>query len=163
MIYIGSPDGKYNFDHFKYKMPIFGKLIFSLDFSKFMKAVLINLESGASIKEALKNGKRVVDNSVMLSIVETSISNMEEGSSWIEPFKDSGLCSHISIEMLKSGTKNNLSERIEKLIEYLQTQTNSLLKKISKQQLRIMYVIASLVLVFVILAIIVPCIQLYMK
>lgn len=163
MIYIGSPDGKYNFDHFKYKMPIFGKLIFSLDFSKFMKAVLINLESGTNIKESLKNSKNAVENSVMISIIETSISNIEQGSSWIEPFEDSGLCSHISIEMLKSGTKNGLSGRIEQLIEHLEAQTNSLLKKISKKQSRIMYVIASLVLVFVILAIIMPCIQLYIK
>ena len=30
--YINSPKGRYNFDYFKYTMPLFGKLIFSLDF-----------------------------------------------------------------------------------------------------------------------------------
>ena len=32
IFYIHTPKGKYNFDYFKYKMPIFGQLIFALDF-----------------------------------------------------------------------------------------------------------------------------------
>ena len=30
--YIRTPKGRYNFDYFKYTMPLFGKLIFSVDF-----------------------------------------------------------------------------------------------------------------------------------
>ena len=33
--YINTPKGRYNFDYFKYTMPLFGKLIFSLDFLRF--------------------------------------------------------------------------------------------------------------------------------
>ncbi len=32
LFYINTPKGKYKFDYFKYKMPIFGELIFTLDF-----------------------------------------------------------------------------------------------------------------------------------
>lgn len=32
LAYINTPKGKYNFHYFKYKMPIFGGLIFALDF-----------------------------------------------------------------------------------------------------------------------------------
>ena len=44
IFYINTPKGKYNFHYFKYKMPIFGQLIFALDFSRLMKAMLLNLE-----------------------------------------------------------------------------------------------------------------------
>ena len=40
LFYVNTPRGKYNFHYFKYKMPIFGKLIYSLDFSRFIKAML---------------------------------------------------------------------------------------------------------------------------
>lgn len=44
LFYINTPKGKYNFHYFKYKMPIFGQLIFALDFSRLMKAMLLNLK-----------------------------------------------------------------------------------------------------------------------
>ena len=45
LFYINTPKGKYNFHLFKYKMPIFGELIFALDFSRLMKAMLLNLKN----------------------------------------------------------------------------------------------------------------------
>ena len=45
LFYINTPKGKYNFHYFKYKAPIFGELIFALDFSRLMKAMLLNLRN----------------------------------------------------------------------------------------------------------------------
>ena len=59
IFYINTPKGKYNFHYFKYKMPIFGQLIFALDFSRLMKAMLLNLENGMRIQEALEVSKNV--------------------------------------------------------------------------------------------------------
>ena len=89
IFYINTPKGKYNFHYFKYTMPIFGKLIYSLDFSRFMKAMLLNLKNGMRVQEALEVSKNVVQNYVMLSIIETSINNVLVGDSWIEPFEKS--------------------------------------------------------------------------
>ena len=74
--YIQTPKGKYKFHYFKYTMPIFGKLIFSLDFSRLMKAMLLNLRNGMRIQEALDVSKNVVNNYVMLSIIENSLKNI---------------------------------------------------------------------------------------
>ena len=45
-------------------MPIFGKLIYLLDFSRLMKAMLLNLENGMRIQEALDVSKNVINNYV---------------------------------------------------------------------------------------------------
>ena len=58
--YINTPKGKYNFDYFKYKMPIFGQLIFALDFSRLMRAMLLNLDNGMRIQDAMEVSKNVV-------------------------------------------------------------------------------------------------------
>ena len=160
--YVHTPKGKYNFHYFKYKMPIFGKLIFSLDFSRLMKAMLLNLKNGMRIQEALEVSKNVVNNYVMLSIIETSINNILVGSSWIEPFEKSGLCSYITLEMLKVGMQTNLAEMMEKLVEYMQIDIDNLLAKITKALPQVMYVIVGAVLIFVVLVVLVPCIQVYM-
>ena len=84
LLYINTPKGKYNFHYFKYKMPIFGELIFALDFSRLLKAMLLNLKNGMRIQESIEVSKNVIKNLVMLSMIETSVSNILAGGSWIE-------------------------------------------------------------------------------
>ncbi len=162
LAYINTPKGKYNFHYFKYKMPIFGGLIFALDFSRLMKAMLLNLKNGMRIQEALEVSKNVVQNYVMLSIIETSINNILVGSSWIEPFENSGLASPMTIEMLKIGMQTDLPEMMEKLVEYMEIDIDNILTKITKALPQIMYLIVGIVLIFVVIVVLVPCIQVYM-
>ncbi len=160
--YVNTPKGKYNFHYFKYKMPIFGKLIFQLDFSRLMKAMLLNLRNGMRIQDALEVSKNVVRNYVMLSIIETAINNILVGQSWIEPFERSGLCSFMSIEMLKVGMQTDLPEMMDKLVEYMEIDIDNSLARITKALPQVMYAIVGAILIFVVLVVLVPCIQVYM-
>ena len=162
LFYINTPRGKYNFHYFKYKMPIFGKLIFALDFSRLMKAMLLNLKNGMRIQEALDVSKNVVQNYVMLSIIETSINNIITGSSWIEPFEKSGLASPMITEMLKIGMQTDLTEMMEKLVEYMEIDIDNIMQKVMKALPQVVYAIVGVVLIFFVLVVLVPCIQVYM-
>ena len=160
--YIKTPKGKYNFDYFKYKMPIFGELIFALDFSRLIKAMLLNLQNGMRIQEAMDVSKNVIKNYVMLSIIETSINNMLIGTSWIEPFEESGLCKPMMTEMLKIGMKTDLTEMMEKLVDYMQIDINDIMDKIMKALPQVVYSIVGVVLIFFVIVVLVPCISVYM-
>lgn len=162
VFYINTPKGKYNFHYFKYKMPIFGKLIYNMDFTRFIKAMLLNLNNGMRIQEALEVSKNVVNNYVFLSMVETSINNILIGASWIEPFERSGLSSPMITEMLKIGMQTDLSEMMQKLVEYLEIDMNNLLDKIMKVMPQLVYSIVGIVLIFFVLVVLVPMIQVYM-
>lgn len=162
VMYIRTPKGKYNFDYFKYTMPIFGKLIFSLDFSRLIKAMLLNLNNGMRIQEALEVSKGISKNYVMLSIIETSINNILIGQSWIEPFEKSGLASSMIVEMLKIGMKTDLSEMMEKLVEYMEIDINNIMDNIMKVLPQVVYSIVGVVLIFFVLVVLVPCLQVYM-
>ncbi|MEI3394306.1 MAG: hypothetical protein V8R82_01115 [Clostridia bacterium] len=50
-------------------MPIFGQLIFALEFPRLMQAMLLNLKNGIRIQESLEVSKNVVKNYVMLSMI----------------------------------------------------------------------------------------------
>lgn len=160
--YINTPKGKYNFHYFKYKMPVFGSLIYAMDFSRLMRAMLLNLENGMRIQEALEVSKSVVKNYVMLSIIETSINNILIGGSWIEPFESSGLSSTMETEMLKIGMQTDLTEMMRKLVEYMEIDINNKMKKVMSVLPQIVYSIVGAVLIFLVIVIIVPCVQLYM-
>ena len=160
--YIQTPKGKYKFHYFKYTMPIFGKLIFSLDFSRLMKAMLLNLRNGMRIQEALDVSKNVVNNYVMLSIIENSLKNILIGESWITPFERSGLASSMITEMLKIGMQTDLTEMMEKLVEYMQIDINITLDNIMKTLPQVMYAIVGVVLIFLVIVVVVPMIEVYM-
>ena len=162
LLYIRTPKGRYNFDYFKYKVPVFGELIFDLDFSRLMKAMLLNLQNGMRIQESLEVSKNVVKNYVLRGIIENSINNILIGSSWIEPFEQSGLCKPMITEMLKIGMETDLPEMIEKLIEYLQIDIDDIMNKIMKTLPQIVYTIVGVVLIFFVIVVLVPCIQVYM-
>lgn len=162
IFYINTPKGKYNFDYFKYKMPIFGQLIFALDFSRLMKAMLLNLKNGMRIQDAIEVSKNVVQNYVMLSIVETSMNNILIGDSWIEPFEKSGLTKAMMTEMLKIGMQTDLAEMMEKLVEYMEIDIDNILEKVMKALPEVSYLIVGVVLIFFVLVVLAPCIQTYM-
>ena len=162
IFYINTPKGKYNFHYFKYKMPIFGELIYALDFSRFMKAMLLNLKNGMRIQEALEVSKNVIQNYVMLSMIETSINNILMGTSWIEPFERSGLSKSMQTEMLKIGMQTDLTEMMEKLVEYMEIDIDNIMNKIMKALPQVVYAIVGAVLIFFVLVVLVPCIQVYM-
>lgn len=160
--YIKTPKGKYNFDYFKYTMPIFGKLIFSLDFIRLIRAILLNLKNGIRIQDALEVSKNLNKNYVMRSIIESSINNMIIGQSWIEPFEKSNLASPMAMEMLNIGMKTDLQEMLEKLIEYMELDINNTIKKIMKVLPEFVYAIVGVFLIFLVVVVLVPCIQAYM-
>jgi type IV pilus assembly protein PilC len=142
-------------------MPIFGKLIFSLDFSRLMKAMLLNLKNGMRIQDALDVSKNVIKNYVMLSIIENSLNNILLGESWITPFERSGLASPMITEMLKIGMQTDLPEMMEKLVEYMEIDINNTIEKINMVLPQVMYTIVGVVLIFFVVIVLVPMIQIY--
>ena len=162
IFYINTPKGKYNFDYFKYTMPIFGKLFYSVDFSRFMKAMLLNLNNGMRIQEALDVSKNVINNYVMRAMIETSINNILVGNSWIEPFEKAGLGSSMTTEMLKVGMKTDLSEMMSKLLDYMDIDIKNTMDNIMAVLPQLVYSIVGVLLIFVVIVVLVPCIQAYM-
>ena len=160
--YVKTPKGRYNFHYFKYRMPVFGQLIYSIEFTRLVQGLLLNLRNGMRIQEALETCKNVSKNLVMLSLIESSINNLLIGQSWIEPFEKSGLSSTMVTEMLKIGMQTDLTEMMEKLLEYMQIEIDAQMERIMKVLPQIVYSIAGAMLVFVTLVVLVPLIQIYM-
>lgn len=160
--YFNSPKGRYNLDYYKYTMPLFGKLIFGLDFLRFLRAVLLNLNNGIRIQDSLEISKNVVKNLVLRSVIESSINDTLLGHSWVEAFEKSRLPSPTMIEMLNIGMSTDLKEMMAKLLDYMQIDINNTLAKITKVLPEIVYSIVGIALVFLVVVVLVPCITAYM-
>lgn len=161
-VYIKTPNGRYKFDSFKYRMPVFGSLIYAIDFSRLIRALLLNIQNGMRVQDALETSKNITNNLVMLGLIEASIDNILTGGSWIEPFEQSGLSSPMITEMLKVGMQTDLAEMMEKLLEYMEIDIDNIMQRIIKVLPQIVYVIVGIMLIFVTIVVLVPMIQVYM-
>ena len=141
---------------------MFGELIYAIDFSRLVRALLLNIQNGMRIQEALETSKNVAQNLVMMSLIESSMNNILTGQSWIEPFEKAGLSSPMVTEMLQIGMQTDIAEMMEKLLEYMEIDIDNIMQRIMKVMPQIVYVIVGLLLIFVTLVVLVPLIQLYM-
>ena len=124
--------------------------------------MLLNLNNGMRIQDSLDVSKNVVNNYVFLSMVETSINNILIGQSWIDPFEKSGLCSSMITEMLKIGMQTDLPEMMQKLVQYMEIDIDNILDKIMKVLPQLVYSIVGIVLIFFVLVVLVPILEVYM-
>ncbi len=161
-MYISTPEGKFKFHQFKYKMPVFGNLIYAIDFTRLIRALLLNIRNGTRIQDALETAKNTTNNLVMMSLIESAINNILVGQSWVEPFEKSGYSTPMVTEMLKVGMQTDLSEMMDKLLDFMEIDIDNIMKKIVKVLPQIIYIIVGIMLVFVTVVILVPMIQVYM-
>ena len=64
--------------------------------------------------------------------------------------------------MLNIGMKTDLQEMLEKLVEYMEIDINNTIQRIMKLLPEIVYAIVGVFLIFLVLVVLVPCIQVYM-
>ena len=124
--------------------------------------MLLNLNNGIRIQDSLETSKNVVKNYVLRSIIESSINDIILGQSWVEAFEKSKLASPMAIEMLNIGMRTDLKEMMAKLLEYMQIDIDNTIRRIMKVLPEIVTLVVGIALIFVVVVVLVPCIQAYM-
>ena len=160
--YLASSIGRYQWDKFKIKFPVIGTLNLNIITNKFFQAMLLNLRNGMRIQESLETSKSVTDNYYFLSIIETAKNNLQAGGSWIEPFEADKALPPMATEMLKIGMESDLVEMMDKVAEYIEQEIAESIQKTIKVLPEITYIFVGIVLVFFVITVMVPLIDVYM-
>lgn len=162
ILYINTMEGRFRFDYFKYKVPIFGALVVAIDFKKFLNALKLNLLNGMRLQEALDLAKEVVKNTVLLSLIESGKNNLIRGDDWVEPFDKAGVFPNMAIEMLRMGMDTDLVEMVEKIENYMEIEIDRKLNKTIKVLPELSYAFVGIVIVVFVIVIMVPIMEVYM-
>ena len=65
-------------------------------------------------------------------------------------------------EMLKIGMQTDLSEMMEKLVEYMEIDIDNTMEVVMKTLPQVMYAIVGVILIFFVIVVVVPMLQVYM-
>lgn len=157
-----TPKGRYTWDMFKLRMPIFGQLILRLNLQKFFKAMQINLANNARLQEAIDVSKSVVENYVIVAALETAQANLSIGASWIEPFEKMSFFPTMILEMLKIGMETDMTTMIDKILEFMEDDIEITINRITKVLPEVGNIVMGVILVFFVLIVLKPIMEVYM-
>lgn len=158
-----TKEGKYRFDKFLYSNVLVGKIYYLLDFTRMIRSIYLNLQNKMRIEDALEISKNVTKNTYMHNSIEKSISNLYVGKSWLEPFEEEKILSTVTTELLKKGFSINAEQTIQSTINYLEKKLEEEIENFLKKILEISYVIVGLALLFFILIVFIPYLQILLS
>lgn len=130
--WVDTPRGRYHWDWFKLKVPVFGPLTFNLMMSRFAKILSILLTSGIPILQALQIVSDTIGNVVLQKAVLAIQQSVNEGKRMSDPMKHSGLFSPMVVQMVAVGEQTGKTdELLNHVAGYYEEQANFMIKNMT--------------------------------
>lgn len=104
--YTASGAGKYNWDRFKLKTPIAGKIIHKATMARFARSFALASKSGVPIMSSLNLVAQTTDNDYISSRIEQMRSGVERGESILRTATNSGIFTPIVLQMIAVGEES---------------------------------------------------------
>lgn len=104
--YISTPDGRYNWDRYKFKLPIAGEIILKATLARFARSMALSFKSGMPILQGLNVVGMVVDNEFMRSRIEQMRDGVERGESILRTATATGVFNPVVLQMIAVGEES---------------------------------------------------------
>lgn len=104
--YIRTKSGRYAWDRFKLKVPLFGQLLARIVLVRFCRSLAIVFESGLTVTQGLALTEEVVGNQYIAKQVRSARESIERGLSFTLAITKIKIFSNMEIQVLNVGEKN---------------------------------------------------------
>jgi len=102
-IYVSTRSGHYQWDHYKLRIPVIGKIVFKATLARFARSLAISFRSGMPILQGLKAVGLVVDNEYMRSRIEQMRDGIERGESILRTAVAAEVFNPVVLQMIAVG------------------------------------------------------------
>jgi type II secretory pathway component PulF len=155
--YTATEKGRYQWDMFMIKVPIMGPIVLRSSMAKFARVFSTLQAGGVSILEILSVTARVIDNTVISSIIRGLRDSVQEGMGLAVPLQKSGLIPPLVIQMIAAGEESGaLDEMLEKVADYYDEEVDHAVKNLSSMIEPILLLFMAGLVLFLALAIFMP-------
>jgi len=114
-----NEEGRFQFDKFMLKTPVFGDLIRKSAVARFTRTLGTLIQSGVTILDALEITAKTAGNKVLQRAIKKSVLSIAEGDTITNPLKESGVFPPMVIQMIGVGEKTGgLDEMLSKIADF---------------------------------------------
>lgn len=158
--YVRTPSGRYRYDRWRLRVPVFGKLQQKIAVARFSRTLSTLLQSGIGLLPALDIVKNIVDNQVLFDATEAARDAIREGQSIAPPLKKSGIFPPLMIHMIAVGERSGrLEEMLFKTAETYESEVDSTIAALTTLLEPAMIVFMGGLVTFIVLSILLPIFQ----
>jgi type II secretory pathway component PulF len=155
--YLGTPEGRWQWDKLKLKLPVFGLLFQKVALSRFARMFGALQKSGISMMLTLEIASEIVGNVVLARAVEEMRESLREGKGLSGPMESSGLVPPLVVQMMAVGEESgNIDTMLTKVSDYYDLDVEYTLRNLSTLIEPILILIIGSMVLFLALAVFLP-------
>ena len=130
--YIGTEQGRYNWDRLKLRIPIAGSIILKATLARFARAFAIASRAGVPIVQALSVVATVVDNAFLARRIEQMREGVERGESVLRTAVTTGVFTPVVLQMIAVGEETGeLDELLSEVADMYEREVDHEIKNLS--------------------------------
>lgn len=159
--FLKTAKGRFFYDRFKLRMPIFGKLFRLVAIARFARTLSTMLGSGVQLLRAMDIVKNVMENTLLIQAIEDTKNSVREGESIAEPLRRSKHFPPLVTHMISIGEKTGeLETMLLRVADSYDQQVDTMVGTLTTLLEPIMILVMGGVVSFIVMSILLPILQL---
>ncbi|HWW69817.1 MAG TPA: type II secretion system F family protein [Duganella sp.] len=132
--WIGTQRGLYQWDKFKLKIPVAGKIILKATMARFARSFALASRSGVPIVQGLTVVSQTVDNAYLCARVEQMRDGVERGDSILRTAAAAGVFTPVVLQMIAVGEESgSIDDLMDEIAQMYEREVDYELKTLSAQ------------------------------
>jgi len=130
--YLGTEQGRYNWDRIKLRIPIAGSIILKATLARFARAFSIATRAGVPIVQAMTVVASVVDNAFLARRIEQMREGVERGESVLRTAVTTGVFTPVVLQMIAVGEETGeLDDLLSEVADMYEREVDHEIKNLS--------------------------------
>ncbi|MBI1755640.1 MAG: type II secretion system F family protein [Fimbriimonas ginsengisoli] len=160
-VWIKTPQGRYQFDSFKLRVPIAGELSLKMSVARFSRTFGTLISSGVPMMRSLEIVGETLGNVVLAEAIEQTRMSIREGQKLSVPLQESGLFPTMVTCMIDVGEESGrLPEMLVKVAEFYDTEVEATVKGLTSLIEPMLIIFMGVVVGFIAISIMTPIFKL---
>jgi len=155
--WVGSAKGRYDWDRYKLRLPIAGKIILKSTMSRFARSFALSMRSGVPVVQALTVVSQTADNAYLAARIEQMRDGVERGESILRTSTAANVFTPIVLQMIAVGEETgSLDDLMDEIALMYEREVDYELKTLSAQIEPILIVFLGVMVLIMALGIFLP-------
>ncbi|MYM32435.1 MSHA biogenesis protein MshG [Duganella sacchari] len=156
-LWVRTPRGLYEWDKFKLKIPVAGKIVLKATMARFARSFSLSSRSGVPIVQALTVVAQTVDNAYLTARVEQMRDGVERGDSILRTAAAANVFTPVVLQMIAVGEESgSIDDLMDEIAQMYEREVDYELKTLSAQIEPILIVFLGVLVLVLALGIFLP-------